>query len=401
MTADARKTAASPENTTAELLTAWYGDKRATGSARPAVPERAAALLAPGTMVAGRYRVEYALGAGGFASVMAARDLRQRRWVALKLYPLNAGVMAIDEARLQGTVQHPNIMPLYESGEDALAGVAFLAMPLYSGCDLQEMLETYGPLSFRMALACLDQLCSAVEYLWLRRGVPHGDIKPANIWVTGSGAALLMDFNVPGQLARHPERRIGTPGFTAPEVFQDRADERSDVFSLGCVLYTCLAGAPPFAADGDARAGRYIPIRRARTDIRPTLAAVVERALAPDPAARFPTARALRTALRGHRFAAPGWWWSLPWDMLAVIAGWAWALLRGGYRLLWRFLRHAWRRPGQAAIEAAFLVLLGWFLWWRARVYWTQYRAYIFITLIACGVAAMAIAMLRRRRRRW
>lgn len=309
-----------------------------------------AAAPAPGSLLAGRYRLEQPLGAGAFATVSAAWDMQLFRRVAVKIYVASdAGLISADEARLQAVCQHPNLMPLYDAGSDPLLGASFLVMPLYPGADLGAMLNRYGPLPFRAALLCADQVCSALEFLWQRRQTVHGDLKPSNIWLTHSGAALLMDFNLPGLLARGGPICAGTPGFTAPEAFQGRRDQRSDIFSLGCVLYQCLCGSAPFAGDAEARAGRFTALRRLRPDLRPELEAVIHTAMAADPQQRYQSAREFQSALRRpSRVGGPSWPEAL-WAGSALFGG----LLGRGLAILCRiaghlvrgFCRRAWMPP--------------------------------------------------------
>ena len=354
--------------------TFWYGSNSAAPTAvaagrydlSPPPPAAGASVLRPGALLAGRYRVEQPLGEGAFARVYAAWDGALGRWVAVKIYPSGAGgQISREEAQLQAACQHPNLMPLYDAGDDPLLQSAYLVMPLYPGADLAATLNRYGPMPFRTALLCIDQSCSALEFLQQRRGVVHGDIKPANIWLTSSGAALLMDFNLPGLLARADCRRAGTPGYTAPEALEGRLDGRSDLFSLACVLYQCLAGTAPFVDDKAVSAGTVVPLSRLRPDIRPEIAAVIHRALAPNPDERFQSAREFQTALRHPSEAcAKG-----PFATNAIFrqlwrsACFGGRLLGKLYRILWRvttrFLRHTARHPVRALIELVILLVVG------------------------------------------
>ena len=318
-------------------------------------------VLAENTVIAGKYRIGNILGAGAMATVYSAWDLILNRWIAIKVCPLGtSGTVSADEARLQAGCQHPNVMPLHDAGNDTLADVAYIVMPLYPGADLASMLNRYGPMSFRMALLCVDQICSALEFLQQRRQAIHGDIKPANIWLTNSGAALLMDFNLYGLLARG-HARGGTPGFTAPEALSGRPDERSDVFSLGCVLYECLTGQPAFAGDSAVIRGQYTPVERLRPEIFPELAAIVHRALEADATKRFQSARELQTCLRQplqsirtQTFGA---------FLFGSVTRGLGSLIRNGYHICWRaarkFFRHMLRRPVQALIEIVALYFIG------------------------------------------
>lgn len=148
-----------------------------------------AASLSPGVVVGSRYRVEEEIGAGAFGTVYSAWDRGLHRRVALKVYPSAAASILVDEAALQARAQHPNVMPLYDAGWDALRGAAYLVMPQYPGCTLAERLQG-GALSVAAAVRCADQVSAALEFLHERRQVVHGDVKPGNIWYTPGGAAL-------------------------------------------------------------------------------------------------------------------------------------------------------------------------------------------------------------------
>ena len=395
------------------VVTAWYtqaagapSDTSAAATVWKELPGRNAfCVLAEHTVIAGKYRIGDMLGTGAMATVYSAWDLALHRWVAIKVCSLNAsGMISADEARLQASCQHPNVMPLYDAGNDTLAGVAYIVMPLYPGADLAKMINRYGPMSFRMALLCVDQICSALEYLQQRRQVIHGDIKPANIWLTNSGAALLMDFNLYGLLARGHVARGGTPGFTAPEALAGRADERSDVFALGCVLYECLTGQPAFADDSAVLRGKHVPVERLRPEIFPELASVVQRALEADATKRFQTAREFQTALRQplrsmetRTFGA---------FLIGSVARGLKSLVREGYYACWRalrrFFRHALRRPLQALIETLALYFGGRWLLLSAML-WLQAHVPILMS-VSAGLCAVTVGLIflrwKRLRRR-
>jgi len=389
---------------TTGVATAWYGGRLGVAtqdySQSVAMGSPAGGLVA-GTVIAGRYRVDHYLGGGAFASVYAAWDLRMHRHVAMKVYPSGAGLVPVDEARLQGTVQHPNIMPLYDRCSDPIAGITILVMPLFPGCDLQTLLNSYGALPFRRVLTCMDQICSAVDYLWSRKQIAHGDIKPANIWVTQSGAALLMDFNVPGQLVRQPESRFGTPGYMAPEVLRGQSDARSDVFSLGCLCYACLTGVAPFSVAADSSSGRYVRLSKARHDVRSTLEAVVDKALRADPEARYQSARELRTALRSHRYQSGAGIWDVAADLMFATASAAWRILVFLAVVLARTVRYIVRKPYDAAARAIVgLVVLGWLLPILVS-FWLANSIYLSLAASLVAVLSIAIYTMKRRRRYW
>jgi serine/threonine-protein kinase len=344
--------------------------------------------------VAGRYRLGEVLGSGSFATVYSAWDLSLRRWVALKIYPSSAAAtVSGDEVRLQASCQHPNLMPLYDAGADPLLGVQFLVMPLYPGADLASALNRYGPMPFRSAILLVDQICSALDFLWQRRQAVHGDVKPANIWITRSGAALLMDFNVYGVLVRNAPLRVGTPGYTAPEALRGQVTPASDVFSLGCVLYECLAGMAPFADDQAVLTGRTVPLRQLRPDVRPELVEVVERALTHSLDHRYQSAREFQTALRYR--GRTGFSFGLG---LAAVARSLLRLLGWLHRLTWRTIRYAIRHPAQAAVEAIILYLVARWAWAACLRWATSHR--LLIGTLAAGIGVMGAFTLWRLMRR-
>jgi serine/threonine protein kinase len=376
-----------------ELTAVWYRGAETSAPRTLTVPSPTSTPA--GTLVASRYRLGEVLGSGSFATVYSAWDLSLRRWVALKLYPSRTAASAsADEVRLQASCQHPNLMPLYDAGADPLLGVEFLVMPLYPGADLSSALNRYGPMPFRSTILLVDQICSALDFLWQRRQAVHGDVKPANIWITHSGAALLMDFNVYGVLVRSAPLRVGTPGYTAPEALRGQVTPTSDVFSLGCVLYECLAGMAPFADDQAVLSGRAVRLRQLRPEARPELAKVVERALSHSPEQRYQSARELQSALRyrGRIHTSFGLDLALLARGLIRILGWV-------HRLTWRVIRYAVRHPGQAVVEGIVLYLAARWAWAAALRWIAAHQVAVFAG--ASGTTMLAgLALWRARRRR-
>lgn len=408
-----------------ELRTVWYGEKdtarlmsgggyTVTGSQAilahsSHVRHNNMPTLAAGAIVSSRYRIDRPLGTGAFATVYSAWDMNLHRWVAAKVCDAAlSGSISASETQLQASCQHPNLMPLHDAGSDPLLGITYLIMPLYPGADLAATLVHHGPMPFRAAALCVDQVCSALEFLWQRRQAVHGDVKPANIWLTGSGAALLMDFNLHGLLSSGLFQRAGTPGFTAPEALQGQHTPCSDVFSLGCVLYACLAGAPPFADDSAALSGRYTPLRDLRPEIHPEMEAVVRMALAPSPEHRFATPREFQTAIRCprrtmammlhtsllHRAlrmagACAKGTAEVCLHGLAWTAGCGWLLLgwtaSGALRLIGQSLNSLWRRPLQTIVTGLMLAAVAqWaFLW---TVAWAHVHSTQIISILAASL---------------
>ena len=216
------------------------------------------AALSRGMIFAG-YRVEELVGRGGMGVVYRATDLSLERPVALKLV---APELAEDERfrerflrepRLAASLDHPNVIPIYEAGEHD--GQLYLAMRFVEGSDLRTILEREGKLPPQRALAVLAQVAGALDAAH-RRALVHRDVKPANVLLDEDGHAYLTDFGITKQLggdSTDTGRVVGTLDYLAPEQIRgDPVDGRTDVYALGCVLYECLAGAPPFRRTTEA-----------------------------------------------------------------------------------------------------------------------------------------------------
>jgi RecA/RadA recombinase len=213
--------------------------------------------LRPGDELAG-YRIEAVVGRGGMGVVYRATDPRLGRPVALKLI---APALAqgdrfrerfLRESRLAASLDHSNVVPVYEAGESE--GHLYLAMRFVDGTDLRTLLEREGPLSAERALELLRQVAAALDAAHARDLV-HRDVKPVNILVTeesGRQHCYLSDFGLsrgpdPESVQAAPTHLSGTVAYTAPEqIAGESVDGRADVYSLGCVLYECLSGHPPF-----------------------------------------------------------------------------------------------------------------------------------------------------------
>jgi len=260
--------------------------------------------LAAGTAVAG-YRIEGVIGRGSSGSVYVARELVLDRRVALKV--LLPEVTAderfrerfLRESRLAASLEHPSIIPIYAAGE--VEGLVYLAMRLVEGGDLRALVEQEGALDPDRALSILRQVADALDAAH-RRGLVHRDVKPANILVDESERAFLCDFG----LARHAATVdsvtrdspfAGTIEYIAPEqIHGEEIDGRVDVYALGCVLFECLTGAPPFRRPNElatvlAHLNEEPPsLTELREELAPELDAVVRRALAKSPEDRYPGA---------------------------------------------------------------------------------------------------------------
>jgi serine/threonine-protein kinase len=266
----------------------------------------------------GRYAVEGKVGEGGMAAVYLAKDLRHNRNVALKvLKPELAAVVGAErfltEIETTARLQHPNILPLFDSGE--ADGFLFYVMPYVEGESLAERLEREKQLpvdeAVRLAIEVAEALQTAHEL-----GVIHRDIKPANILVS-QGRPLVADFGIAlalraagGDRLTETGLSLGTPHYMSPEqATGDRiVGPASDVYSLGCVLYEMLVGEPPYTGStAQAILGKIITgdpesVTSQRRAVPLHVDAVVERALEKLPADRFPSAAEFARALRDERF---------------------------------------------------------------------------------------------------
>ena len=269
----------------------------------------------------GRYLIIGELGRGAMGAVHRAQDPLIEREVAIKtlLPDLPAEVMGdvrerfLREARSAGRLNHPNIVTIFDVGEQD--GVAYIAMEVLEGRSLQQMLRDAGRLPLSSIVDIAAQVAEALDHAQ-RFGIVHRDIKPANIMVSAAGRAKLTDFgvaHVPSSSMTQTGTALGSPKYMAPEqVTGQPVEPRSDIFSLGVVLYEMLARCTPFERPGDTNvfallhriAGeRHRPV----TEIDPELPAVfdriLDRALAKSPADRYPRAGDMANDLRNSRLA--------------------------------------------------------------------------------------------------
>src|SRR3954454_20540358 len=278
-----------------------------------------AAKPAIGSVVAG-YRLNSLLGSGATGSVYLAVRERDGERVALKLLdPELAGDerfrrRVLRESEIAASLEHPHVVPIVDVGDTDEA--LYIAMRYVEGSDLRELLAAEGPLDPERALGLLGQVAGGLDQAH-ERGLVHRDVKPANILVDGEEHAYLADFG----LAKHASSVssltadhafVGTIAYVSPEQIRgEEIDGRADVYSLGCVLYECLAGAPPFDRESElAVVYAHLNERPARlADSRPELPDgfddVIRTATAKDPGDRFASCtelvRAARGALAGER----------------------------------------------------------------------------------------------------
>jgi serine/threonine-protein kinase len=264
--------------------------------------------------LAGRYQLRAVIGRGGMGTVYEATDLILGRRVAVKILPAlvadrdPANVARFErEARAAAGVNHPAVVAVYDAGADSDATTRFIVMELVDGRSLETIIRDEGPLHERRAAAIAARVADALAAAHARDLV-HRDIKPANVMVASDGAVKVLDFGI----ARAADATgltqsssvLGTAAYMAPEQANGGPiDQRSDIYSLGCVLYAMLSGGPPFTGDGVAailsqhtHAEPPAP-GGGNGHVSPALSALVLRMLAKPPRDRPQSAAAVRDEL--------------------------------------------------------------------------------------------------------
>jgi serine/threonine-protein kinase len=281
--------------------------------------------------LASRYEVLEEAGVGGMARVYRARDLKHDRSVALKvLRPEVAAVIGsprfLREIRVAAGLQHPGILPLYDSGE--AGDLLYYVMPFVEGHTLRGRIEEVGQLTVEEVLAVTRDVAAALDHAHAA-GLVHRDVKPDNVLLL-EGRAVLADFGLAAGASEAGEERltqpgtvIGTPSYMSPEQAFGRVDKRSDLYSLGCMVYEMLAGEPPFTGKTMQMVlARHLsdpvpPIRTVRPQVPVGMEAALMRALAKQPADRFESAGEMVEALSSTRASIGGKQWTL---VLAIAA---------------------------------------------------------------------------------
>jgi len=265
-----------------------------------------------GRVVAG-YRIEARIGRGGMGVVYRAEHLNLRRRAAIKIIAPDLAEASgfrerfNREARIAAALQHPNIVTVYDAGEEE--GLLYLAMQYIEGSDLSAVLRSQGRLRPYRALDVCRQVAAALDAAHAQ-GLIHRDVKPANVLIEGR-TAFLTDFGLTKRIEGTRTQLtqagdvVGTIHYVAPEQIEGhRVDARTDVYSLGCLVYHCLSGELPFARDTDvAVIYAHLSEEPPRlTSVRPELPggldAVIAKALEKAPERRFQTCADLMSALR-------------------------------------------------------------------------------------------------------
>ncbi|NLG56000.1 MAG: Stk1 family PASTA domain-containing Ser/Thr kinase [Rhodococcus sp.] len=276
-----------------------------------------------------RYELGEILGFGGMSEVHLARDVRLSRDVAIKVLRAD---LARDptfylrfrrEAQNAAALNHPAIVAVYDTGEaETEAGpLPYIVMEYVEGDTLRDIVRSEGPMAPRQAMEVISDVCAALDFSH-RNGIVHRDVKPANVMINRAGAVKVMDFGIARAIsdASSPMTQtaavIGTAQYLSPEQARgEQVDARSDVYSLGCVLFEILTGEPPFKGDSPV-AVAYQHVREdPRTpsdlnpDIPPALDSVILKAMSKNPANRYQSAADMRSdlvrVLSGQRPSAP------------------------------------------------------------------------------------------------
>jgi eukaryotic-like serine/threonine-protein kinase len=263
-----------------------------------------------------RYELGEILGFGGMSEVHLARDTRLHRDVAIKVLRAD---LARDpsfylrfrrEAQNAAALNHPAIVAVYDTGEaeTPTGPLPYIVMEYVEGVTLRDIVHNDGPMESKRAIEVIADACQALNFSH-QHGIIHRDVKPANIMISKTGAVKVMDFGIARALAdassvTQTAAVIGTAQYLSPEQARgEKVDARSDVYSLGCVLYEILTGEPPFVGDSPVAVAYQhvredpVPPSQRHAEISPALDAVVLKSLAKNPDNRYQTAAEMRADL--------------------------------------------------------------------------------------------------------
>lgn len=266
-----------------------------------------------GTLVAGRYRLDRAIAAGGMGEVWRGFDTRLERRVAVKILHRDPGDPErscdrfVREAKILASLRDPGLVEIYDYGDDTSSGrtVRYIVMELVEGTSLAAMLDERGPIPVEEALRYVAATAEVLDIAH-RGGVVHRDIKPANLLIDSEGRLRLVDFGISltdGEARlTMPGGVLGTTSYVSPEQLSGwKVCGAADIYSLGAVAYECLAGRPPFVADeplGVVHMHLYEDPPPLPEDLPPAVVEIVMRCLRKNPEQRWPSAAALAAACR-------------------------------------------------------------------------------------------------------
>jgi serine/threonine protein kinase len=338
----------------------------------PTPPQAPAGELSAGTILRGKYRILGELARGGMGVVYRAEDLKLKRTVALKFLSPEltsdpeARERFVHEAQAASELDHPNICTVHEIDETE-AGQMYIAMAYYRGESLRERIKR-GPLGVAEAVDITLQLARGLGKAH-QRGIIHRDIKPANILLTEDGLVKIVDFGL-ARLARATRvtrtgTTMGTVAYMSPEQAQGQGmDQRTDLWSLGVVLYEMLSGQLPFKGEREASVLYSIVheqpqrLKSLKPEVPPDLERMVQRALEKKPESRYSSAEEMLKDLTGYQ------------ESLRISEA-------GPVNLQW-LLRQV-RKPRVAIPALIFLLAMGllshWFLSRQAKIRWARQEA--------------------------
>ena len=273
-------------------------------------------MTEPGVLLGGRYELDQIIGRGGMAEVWRARDRRLNRDVAVKRLRVDLASDPTFQARFRREAQsaaglnHPNIVSVYDTGEErdtkSDVMVPYIVMELVEGVTLRDVLRDGRRILPARALEFASGVLDALAYSH-RAGIIHRDIKPANVMLTPQGNAKVMDFGIARAVAdtsatmTQTAAVIGTAQYLSPEQARgEKVDSRSDIYSVGCLLYELLVGEPPFKGDSPVSVAyqhvREAPVPPSQRDseVTPAMDAITLKALAKDPRDRYQDATEFR-----------------------------------------------------------------------------------------------------------
>ena len=275
-------------------------------------------------MKAGRYEIVGELGRGAMGVVYKATDPVIGRAVAVKTIKLSEEGTGLSrpellsrfqtEARAAGLLTHPNIVVVFDAGEEE--GLYYITKEMVEGKSVQALLDAGHAFPLPRVLRIMEQTCSALQFAH-ERNVVHRDIKPANIMLTGDDTVKVTDFGTAKILqfgtVQQTAHVMGTPSYMSPEQVKGRAvDGRSDIFSLGVMLYEMITGEKPFPGQSITTViykivnEEPVPPRQINPSIHPGISATVMKALAKEPEDRYQSCREMLEDLRNYRTVAGG-----------------------------------------------------------------------------------------------